>query len=135
MKRLLLICGLLLWFAYQAKPAGSIGTPDKPHQAPSLKNDESPRQQNGCQTVVLQESFNGVPSEEKHQPQTQNAPGNPHNWIDRVNAFSTLVIAVFTVLLFFAVKWQTGTTRDTERAWVIATPVDNAPVIGFIPAA
>lgn len=30
---------------------------------------------------------------------------------------------------------QTETTRDTERAWVIANPVDNAPVIGFIPSA
>jgi|HubBroStandDraft_5_1064220.scaffolds.fasta_scaffold34528_2 hypothetical protein len=27
---------------------------------------------------------------------------------------------------------QITTTRDTERAWVIASPVDNAPVIGFI---
>lgn len=29
---------------------------------------------------------------------------------------------------------QTETTRDTERAWVIANPVDNAPVIGFVPS-
>ena len=30
---------------------------------------------------------------------------------------------------------QTETTRDTERAWVIANPVDNAPAIGFAPSA
>jgi hypothetical protein len=29
---------------------------------------------------------------------------------------------------------QTETTRDTERAWVIANPVGEAPVIGFIPS-
>lgn len=29
---------------------------------------------------------------------------------------------------------QTETTRDTERAWVIANPVDNAPVVGFVPS-
>ncbi len=29
---------------------------------------------------------------------------------------------------------QTETTRDTERAWVIANPVDIAPVIGFVPS-
>jgi hypothetical protein len=29
---------------------------------------------------------------------------------------------------------QTETTRDTERAWVIANPVDTAPVIGFVPS-
>jgi hypothetical protein len=37
-----------------------------------------------------------------------------------VNAFSTLAIAVFTILLFFAVIWQTKTTRNLERAWVMA---------------
>jgi hypothetical protein len=30
---------------------------------------------------------------------------------------------------------QTDTTRDTERAWVIANPVDSAPAIGFAPSA
>jgi hypothetical protein len=29
---------------------------------------------------------------------------------------------------------QTETTRDTERAWVIANPVENAPVVGFVPS-
>jgi hypothetical protein len=32
-------------------------------------------------------------------------------------------------------KMQTGTIRDTERAWVIANPVEKAPVVGFTPSA
>jgi hypothetical protein len=43
----------------------------------------------------------------------------PTYWTENINAFSTLVIALFTVLLFIAVIWQTRTTRSLERAWVI----------------
>jgi len=56
-----------------------------------------------------------------------------HDWIDKLNAFSTFVIAAFTILLFIGIVVQIRTSRDTERAWVIATPTENAPVLGFIP--
>jgi hypothetical protein len=45
--------------------------------------------------------------------------GDPTGWTEYVNAFSTLAIAVFTILLFFAVIWQTKTTRNLERAWIL----------------
>jgi hypothetical protein len=43
-----------------------------------------------------------------------------HDWIDYVNACSTAVIAVFTILLFIGVVWQIITSRAIERAWIMA---------------
>src|SRR5713226_6538956 len=43
-----------------------------------------------------------------------------HDWIDYINAFSTAVIAAFTILLFVGVVWQIHTSKAIERAWVMA---------------
>jgi hypothetical protein len=43
----------------------------------------------------------------------------PHDWIEKINALSTCVIAVFTALLFWAVLWQIRTSRAIERAWIV----------------
>jgi hypothetical protein len=42
-----------------------------------------------------------------------------HDWIDAVNACSTIVIALFTVAMFFVVKYQLQASKDIERAWVM----------------
>jgi hypothetical protein len=42
-----------------------------------------------------------------------------HDWIDAVNASSTIVIALFTVAMFFVVKYQLKASKDIERAWVM----------------
>jgi len=44
-----------------------------------------------------------------------------HDWIDAVNASSTIVIALFTVAMFFVVKYQLRASKDIERAWVMLT--------------
>jgi hypothetical protein len=41
--------------------------------------------------------------------------------------------AAILALTIWAIAHQTKTTKDTERAWVIANPVVNAPDIGFTP--
>ena len=43
----------------------------------------------------------------------------PQTWVEYVNASSTMVIAAFTVALFFAVFGQLRTSRNSERAWVL----------------
>ena len=43
-----------------------------------------------------------------------------HDWIDYINACSTAVIAVFTILLFVGVIWQIRTSKTIERAWLMA---------------
>ena len=42
-----------------------------------------------------------------------------HDWIDAVNASSTVVIALFTVAMFFVVKYQLRASKDIERGWVM----------------
>jgi hypothetical protein len=42
-----------------------------------------------------------------------------HDWIDAINACSTVVIALFTVAMFFVVKYQLRASKDIERAWVM----------------
>jgi hypothetical protein len=43
----------------------------------------------------------------------------PHDWVDYANALSTMVIAVFTLLMCLAVRGQTRTSQSIERAWVM----------------
>lgn len=54
---------------------------------------------------------------------TQTGCYNPsvpsHDWIDYINACSTAVIALFTILLFVGVIWQIRTSKTIERAWVM----------------
>jgi hypothetical protein len=45
---------------------------------------------------------------------------SPHDSIDYINACSTAVIALFTILLFIGVVWQIHTSKTIERAWVMA---------------
>jgi hypothetical protein len=44
------------------------------------------------------------------------------DWVNAVNAYSTLTIAVFTVFLFLGVLVQLRTGRDNERAWLTVLP-------------
>jgi hypothetical protein len=125
MTRLAVICLLLTWFAYQAKTAWSQAEPNQSAKTQSLKADKSEKSRNGCQTVILQQSFDSVIGEETHQPQTQKAAEKSHDWMDRLNACSTLIIAIFTILLFFGLLRQISTNRDTERAWVLANGAGN----------
>ncbi|HEY6303201.1 MAG TPA: hypothetical protein VIX14_09055 [Terriglobales bacterium] len=48
-----------------------------------------------------------------------------HYWIDLINASSTVVIALFTVAMFFMVKFQLRASKDIERAWVMPTLVKD----------
>jgi hypothetical protein len=61
-------------------------------------------------------------------------------WFTGLLVFVGFIQVGVMVLQWLMYRRQAGimadqiiTTRDTERAWVIASPVDNAPVLGFIP--
>jgi hypothetical protein len=125
---------LLLGFGYQAEPAQSKTEPNHTANTQDLPGEKTKKSQSGCQNIVVQQTCDSISTDEKPQSQARKASDQPHDWIDKLNAFSTLIIAVFTVLLFGGVAVQISTSRDTERAWVIANPTDNAPVVGFIPS-
>lgn len=42
-----------------------------------------------------------------------------HDLVDYINATSTAVVALFTVAMFFVVKYQLQASKDIERAWVM----------------
>ena len=52
-------------------------------------------------------------------------------WPDKINAYSTLAIALFTFFTLLSLLRQIWTSRRTDRAWIIVNPVDYAPAIGF----
>jgi hypothetical protein len=126
-----LFLAISLGTAQHAQPAGSKHAGSDQTSKTQTQKPEKP--DSGCQAPLVQQTFNCEPANQPRESVAANPADHPHDWIDKVNAFSTLVIALFTILLFLGVIWQVNTSRDTERAWVIATPTDNAPVVGFIP--
>jgi hypothetical protein len=93
---------------------------NRSHKSTEAKGKESQKTQDCIPTVIHQEALYGGFDEQKNKGQAADSAKPPHDWSDKVNAYSTLVIAIFTILLFFAVIWQTKTTRNLERAWVVA---------------
>ncbi len=76
-------------------------------------------------SVIIQNISNSQPSEPKGDHQTNNGHNRAHDWIDILNASSTAVIAVFTILLFCGIIIQIRNSRNSERAWVLVEKVGN----------
>jgi hypothetical protein len=117
--------------ADKAQPAGSES--GQHTKATESKAGESGESHNSQATVTYQQAVCSMLGACESQGQTPKNADPSRDWVDWVNAFSTSVIAAFTVLLFFAVIGQTRTSKNAERAWVIVSPVEAAPVVGFIP--
>ena len=64
------------------------------------------------------------------QSKEANADKQPHDWIDKLNAISTLIIAMFTLALFLVVLFQLKDYRARERAWIM---VEVEPMPGAGP--
>lgn len=84
-----------------------------------INSSEAQKSEDGTQTVISQQTIYSGKSEADGESQAAKAADPPHDWIDRLNAFSTFVIALFTILLFVGVIWQVRTSREIERAWVM----------------
>lgn len=70
------------------------------------------------------------------RPADPNSSDSPkHDVVDTLNAASTVVIAVFTFGMFVCIWMQIAATKRTERAWIIVSPLELAPPIGFVPSA
>jgi len=126
---LLFLSAVPMW-GYQIKTVESENGQHK--EASSLKGKETQKSEPTPPTVVQPQTANAEVGKQDRQSQESESAAHSHDWIDKLNAFSTTVIAVFTILLFFGVIWQISTSRDTERAWVIDRITTPAPPIGFI---
>jgi hypothetical protein len=103
--------------AYQAQSSRNKNkSPDDTSQGTSQTDHEDAV----TPPATINNSVNTPPSEKPDQT-TANAPApDPNNWIEYVNAWSTLIIAVFTAFLFGGIVVQIRTSRAIERAWVMA---------------
>lgn len=62
------------------------------------------------------------------QNQETGALQNHHqDWVDVMNAYSTLIIAIFTMLLFSVACLQIWQVFNSERAWILGTFVNENP--------
>jgi hypothetical protein len=109
---------MLCWLAANQTP--QAGNEHKqPNDAGTNQSNKGQESSNGAPAIAGNKTVNGATSTPESQSQRSDPPNPSHDWIDKVNAFSTLIIAVFTILLFFGVARQISTSRDIERAWVL----------------
>jgi hypothetical protein len=85
-------------------------TPPAAPKAPESKDDEP--------TIQYNQTYN----EDAHKPAKQT-----HDAIDLLNALSTAVVGVFTVVLAFVAYRQYIATRTAERAWLVCQAPDPLP--------
>src|SRR5579872_2083983 len=116
---------ICLWGACQAQYARAEH--EGSYEAAALKGQENKEAQ-PVELISIEQTSNGQPSETERQSKATDYTKDPPSWVEYLNAFSTFVIAAFTVLLFFAVRTQIRTTRDIERAWMLAA-IGNFPEI------
>lgn len=105
-------------------------------QTPVLK---SGRTQTGEQNPARQEAAPQVIApavvQQRSLADTNSLDASKHDLVDKLNAASTVVIAVFTCGMFVCIWMQITASKSTERAWIIVSPLEVAPPIGFVPSA
>jgi hypothetical protein len=115
---IILLLSVIPLGAYRTQLTGSKD--ENANETSRLKTAPKNKPQNDTPTVMQQQATHGETGEQECHGQTAKSSNDPSGWTEYVNAFSTLAIAIFTILLFFAVVWQTRTTRSLERAWITA---------------
>ncbi|MGA8215600.1 MAG: hypothetical protein WB799_18525 [Candidatus Sulfotelmatobacter sp.] len=111
---------LLISFCQVAAPQQSVKgqQPEESAKRTSTHREEKDKSTPTPQIVVIQANQEPASHQENQQPKTENATKHPHDWIDRLNAFSTLVIALFTIGMVIVIGIQIREYRIRERAWV-----------------
>jgi len=108
----LLLLALLL--AVQSPPAPQHG--DKSHKIADTQTTPKPEP---SQSVTTVQAPSSQPPQDNTKNQQATNKSSPHNWVDWINAFSTAVIAAFTIITACVVGRQLRATHRQERAWVI----------------
>ena len=140
MLRLILVAGLvaLLAFWQEASQQQRPQTHNSKDEVAEIANDKNNKteskikpEEKGTETQV----FNYQTEREEKQTESQSGVKILGMQVtsDWVMVILTLALVLLTFAYVVVAYWQVQTARDTERAWVIATPTNNAPFIGFIP--
>jgi hypothetical protein len=134
MKPLFIGCILVVALRLIPTPATENQSKQNPKSS-AAQNRESGECKPVEPTVIQKTFFNCEPSKQDENSQTANGAYQPHKWTERINAISTVVIAVFAVVTAIAVGLQVKTARNSERAWIIVTPKNwNPPLASYDPA-
>lgn len=119
-----LILLTLLSIAHSAK-----GYNRKAEQTQDTQTHKSGETKPSIPSVSNQGENNCPPTTQKQEPQTTSGQKAAHDWIDKLNAVSTAVIAAFTIGLFATVFYQVKNLRDVERAWLVVDSWTAPPVL------
>ena len=118
MKATTILAALAILFAGQSQASRNEGKDaEKSHK---LNAKEAGKADCGPKTVIENQTVYGALSTPHENSKTEERPAKAHDRVDYINASSTAVIAVFTILLFVGVILQVRTSRAIERAWVMA---------------
>ena len=120
---------LLLMILFSYGPYQSNG--QEPKEPSDHTRTEQQEKEHPCpanQTVVIQTHSDAAPNEKHRETKTENATKQSHDWVDKLNAFSTLIIAIFTMGMVVVIGIQIREYRIKERAWVIFAFADE-PIV------
>jgi hypothetical protein len=105
-------------------------------QPPVSKSDRTQTvEQNQTGHGVAPQVFAPAVVPQRGPSDTKSSEAPTHDLVDKVNAASTVIIAVFTFGMFVCIWRQITASKSTERAWIIVSPLELAPSIGFAPSA
>jgi hypothetical protein len=139
MKNLVLLLVLAIPLgAYQAQSAGSKDSSSYHTHKPTNQT------QNGLNSPSassIEKAFNGPVPKSPDQSIKPDPPPNSPEWVNFLNAVSTAIIALFTILLFVAVAWQIRASKQSERSWIAIRRIgtlpenwfDDARTKGYVP--
>ena len=113
-----IVASLLLVFCLAAQPQSNRQNPNESNKQPEAEQKKDAQAQPSSPPVIVPALSNSIPNKKQELSEKQETSKEPHTWVDKINALSTVVIAAFTVAMFFIVKAQVREYRTRERAWI-----------------
>src|SRR5437773_9446544 len=98
MIRMVVILFTILLIAYQAPTARDKHK--RADYATKANGAEHDKLKSTPEVAIGQQTINCEPCENESKDKAASGPDHSHDWIDKLNASSTSIIALFTVLLF-----------------------------------
>ena len=82
-------------------------------------------------TQAVQQHNSSSTGTENNNFQPENTSNQVSIWLERINAFSTAIIAFLAIVTAIYIGRQVSDARTTNRAWIIVAPIDWAPKLGY----
>lgn len=102
--------------------------PKEPRKESTTQQREKTPNSPSNQTIVIEQPESRPASGQQKQPEQEKTTEDSRDWADKVNAVSTLVIALFTAGTVLLLVRQIRDTRTRERAWA-AFFLPEVPVV------